>query len=497
VAGALLLVPLVVATQAFPASAATGKLWATTIARDGQVVSTQVTAVLTNQTAAPVFGYTGQAISVPDGQYAVLAGISDSTSGTLAGAIVTVSGTGTTKVTLDGRKGQPVKVTLDGKQLSGSGEGQICALGGFAATGVFAASNELYVVPNSSKILNFAYLAEGPGAIVSGQTSSGVPAGLTAHWSTSQLDKVSATVRSGEQPASATDYYMQYDDQGGVGITCQTFLYGKVDSGIPAPYASTELVSPGYWTVETSSDGGGYYLREHFAAGHSYHYTLYGAAWEPTGYLASVRNGSLAYFGPTLADAGGNGDQASLMNKVALSVGGHTVATGKFTDYANNSPGLTAGIKTSGWYTLTDQATRYRPGTSFPATILSPEVDLAWRFYASPSQDQAAEGFWTSFTPAGLNMDNQAAPGSTTTIAVRPYQGPANLGLPPGEAVSKVQAWWSGDGVHWNALAVAHGTGWSVQVHNPAKGYVYLRATVTGSHGDTSTETVYKAYAIS
>jgi hypothetical protein len=34
-------------------------------------------------------------------------------------------------------------------------------------------------------------------------------------------------------------------------------------------------------------------------------------------------------------------------------------------------------------------------------------------------------------------------------------------------------------------------------VQNPATGTVSLRATVTGSHGDTSTETVYKAYAIS
>jgi hypothetical protein len=498
-AGALLIAPLVVAAQALPASAAIGKLLVTTIARDGQTVSSQVTVVLTNQTVAPVSGYSGRAISVPDGQYAVLAGISDPTSGTLAGAIVTVSGTGTTRVTLDGRKGQPVKVTLDGKQVSGSGNGQICALGGFAFASVFAASNQLYIVPNSSKVLNFAYLAEGPGAILSGQTSSGVPAGLTAHWSTSQLAKVSATVRSGEQPESATDYYIQYDEQWGVGSTCQTFLYGQVDSGVPAPYTSTELVSPGYWTVNASSEGGFYYMREHFATGNSYHYTLYGAVWAPTGYLASVNNKSIVFGFPTMADAGGNGDQASLMNTLALSVNGHTIATGKMTDYASSSWGFTAGIKTSGWYTLTDHATRYHPGISFPSTILSPEVDFAWRFYASPSQNQAAEGFWTSFTPAGLNLDNQAAPGSTTTIAVRPYRGPANPGAPiPGEAVSRLQAWWSGDGVHWNALAVRNGSsGWSVQVHNPTKGYVYLRATVTGSHGDTSTETVHKAYAIS
>jgi hypothetical protein len=34
-------------------------------------------------------------------------------------------------------------------------------------------------------------------------------------------------------------------------------------------------------------------------------------------------------------------------------------------------------------------------------------------------------------------------------------------------------------------------------VTNPAGGYVSLRATVTGSHGDSSTETIYRAYGIS
>jgi hypothetical protein len=34
-------------------------------------------------------------------------------------------------------------------------------------------------------------------------------------------------------------------------------------------------------------------------------------------------------------------------------------------------------------------------------------------------------------------------------------------------------------------------------VRNPSSGHVSLRATVTGSHGDTSTETIYRAYAIS
>ena len=54
------------------------------------------------------------------------------------------------------------------------------------------------------------------------------------------------------------------------------------------------------------------------------------------------------------------------------------------------------------------------------------------------------------------------------------------------------------DGSHWTALTVSHSaTGYSAVVRNLASGHAYLRATVTGSHGDTSTETSYRAYAIS
>jgi hypothetical protein len=64
--------------------------------------------------------------------------------------------------------------------------------------------------------------------------------------------------------------------------------------------------------------------------------------------------------------------------------------------------------------------------------------------------------------------------------------------------VKKLQVWWSTDGAHWKVLTVHHSSsGWYVTVPNPSKGFVYLRSEVTGSQGDTSTETVYKAYAIS
>ena len=116
-AGALLLAPLAVAVQSTPASAATGKLLVTALGHTGVKRSSQVEALNVGQDEQ-FQGTTGRAISVPDGQYAVIAGIDDSnTVETIAEAIVTVRGTGTTRVTLDGRKGRLVKVTLNGKRV--------------------------------------------------------------------------------------------------------------------------------------------------------------------------------------------------------------------------------------------------------------------------------------------------------------------------------------------------------------------------------------------
>jgi hypothetical protein len=104
-AGALLIAPLVVAAQALPASAATGKLLVTTLNRSGHAVASSIT-VSTDIRGlggppTPTWTTSGKAISIADGEYAVLAGIEQTvngtTVGTLAETIVTVSGTGTTR----------------------------------------------------------------------------------------------------------------------------------------------------------------------------------------------------------------------------------------------------------------------------------------------------------------------------------------------------------------------------------------------------------------
>ena len=42
----------------------------------------------------------------------------------------------------------------------------------------------------------------------------------------------------------------------------------------------------------------------------------------------------------------------------------------------------------------------------------------------------------------------------------------------------------------------APGASWTAEVRDPASGYVSLRSIVVNTAGDTSTQTVYKAYAI-
>jgi hypothetical protein len=242
-------------------------------------------------------------------------------------------------------------------------------------------------------------------------------------------------------------------------------------------------------------------------AGHSYSWSYYPAAWGVGGpsteeHLPMVGHAAISLIAPPITDPGGNGGEFNdALSTVALSLNGKQIAAGKAST-GGTVQVFQAGIKSAGWYTLTDTVTRNYAsygGITVPATLLSPKVTLSWRFYVTPAQSEIVPAFWASFVPAGLNTSNQAKPGSTTTVKVTPIRSSWDPNAAVvADSVTKVQVWSSGDGVHWTALAVTHNSsGWSVQVHNPASGNVYLRSTITGSHGDTSTETVYKAYAIS
>jgi hypothetical protein len=504
--GTLLVAPLAVAAQAVPANAATGKLLVTTLGRTGVARASQIVALNVVQNNEFV-GNSGRAFSVPDGRYAVIAGIDDNnTVETLAESIVSVTGTATTKVTLDGRKGRLVKVTLNGKRVTDNVLASVCAgPGGIANVEGYQPGGALYVVPSSSHVFSSAYTAVGHGAVLSG-VAIGVPPSLGGAWKTSQLAKVTTVVKSGEQNAFYTYYDLGMQQAPSSSNPC-TADPGELVSGVAAPYRVAELVTPGYWTASTLDQAnpgfvGSYYLNDqHFVARHSYWYTLYAAVWAPFGEVADLRPDAIDFGVPAFADAGGNGSEASDKETLALSVNGHLLAKRAETDYGHQPEDFYVSSSKTGWYTLTDDESRYYPGLNFSG-ILSPRVTFAWHFYAVPStvgsDFRLTDGFWPSFLPEGMSLTNSAAPGSKTTVLLRFARQSSDTGNIPRDAVTKVQAWFSADGTHWKSVAVRHTSGgWIATVPNPVKGDVSLRVQATGSHGDTTSETVYKAYAIS
>jgi hypothetical protein len=505
-AGALLIAPLAAPAQAVPANAATGKLLVTTLGHTGVARASQVIALNIGQNTQ-FQGNSGRPFSVPDGQYAVIAGIDDNnTVETLAESIVTVKGTATAKVTLDGRKGRLVKVTLNGKRVTDNVLASVCAgPDGLASVEGFQPGGSLYVVPSSSHVFSSAFTGVGRGAVLSA-VAVGVPSRLGGAWKTSQLAKVTTTVRSGEQNAFYTYYDLGMGQAPGSSNPCSADP-GELVSGVAAPYRVTELVTPGYWTVRTDDQAnpgfvGLYYLsNQHFVARHSYSFTLYAAAWAPHGQIADLRPDAIDFSVPMFADPAGNGSEASDKETLALRVNGHVLAKRHETDYGNQAPDFYIPSRKTGWYTLTDDESRYYPGLSFSG-ILSPRVTFAWRFYAVPStvgtNFRLTDGFWPSFQPEGLSITNSAVPGSKTTVLMRFARQSFDTSNIPPDSVTKVQAWFSADGTHWKSVAVHHTSGgWIATVPNPAKGDVSLRVLATGSHADTSSETVYKAYTIS
>lgn len=430
---ALLVTPLIIAAQALPASAATGRLLVDTFGRTGVARSSQVIAWNIGQ-QAQFQGTSGHAFSVPDGQYAVLAGIEDdSQTETLAEALVTVSGTGTTTADLDARQGKQVKVTLDGKPVTDFVDARICA-GPISQVEGFESGGALYIVPNSSHLFSSSYLAQTQGAVVAGKATTGIPGSLGGSWTSSQLAKVTLVVRSGEQIAYDTSFALQAQGANNV-VDCRSDLAGTVAHG-PAPYRATTLVSAGTWGVRTDDsaaiggqgfDVGGYFVNHAFAAGHSYGYTYYLAAWAPVTSLAELRPSGISYGEPLFAGPDGNGSQAAEKYSFRLSVNGHLIATKNTTNFGTSLQGYFISTRTAGWYTLTDDVTRYRPGLDFTKGTLSPRVTFAFHFFANPAVITARDfpliaGFGVRFVPRGLTPTNSAAPTSQTTVAITPFR---------------------------------------------------------------------------
>ncbi|MFG2946617.1 hypothetical protein [Streptomyces adustus] len=511
--GVAALAPLV--ASAASAQAASGSLAVTALGRHGSKVSTTVTVVAV-PSGRRYSVQSGKRISLPTGRYVAMTDIYESApdslgTDTLGAQVVQVSGS--TSVTLDARKGKAVKVSLDTPaDVTGPArlDAQVCAAvtdmpSAYGVSG-WNEAGHLYVIPNSSKLLEFGYLANWSGndSYIVTKNTTGIPTAPGGSFKRSNLATMRFSVRSGTQMATQHDTALQPHPKAD---DCTTDLMAEVRNDT-APYIATTHVTPGTWQprddifASNGDDiGGGFAKVRTLAAGQSVTQPFGRAVWGPAHYLPTVWQKSVDFVPDALiADPDlGTGGADPTKETVVLSKGSTVVKKQTLTNWGSSDYAFSARIRSAGWYRLTVDAHRYRPGITFPAGMLSSRTTLDWYFKADPAKSVVAPVFLTRFLPTGLNSRNQAAPNTTTTVDVSALRGSQSPDVKFTQVTAKsVRVWSSADGgTTWKAATVKRsGTGWQASVHNPSSGAVALRSEVTDSAGDRSVETVYRAYAI-
>jgi hypothetical protein len=501
------LVPMVVAASTLPAAAAGNSLTVTTISRHGVRISESVT--LENLSSFQEYQATsGKALYLPRGQYAVITDVEDSTTDTIGSRVVNVSGT--TNVTIDARQGRPVNVSLN---VAAPGtfqryvDARVCAGNGPAQVEASNNAGSLFVIPDSSKVFDFAYLAAWQGKsnyAVSGADTDGVPAAPGGSYRTASLARLNIQVRSGTdtvEPTTNVPVTVQPDP---ATDGCQTDLWGPVGN-YSLPAATSVSVSPGDWTARTDPSGDG--LGEMTSpvgmlAGHTYWQTFNQAVWGPVVSVPEVWEHQISLdAGSLIADpTPGVLSFWSTLGTYELSQGSKVLHKQTLTEYGVGPSSFSTRVSAAGWYNLTVSAHRYLPGTPIPASILSNDVALSFHFYVNPAVQEIAPVYLTRFFPGGLNAANQAPPNTTTGVTLmldREDNDPSDIAMPT-DSASSVKVWASvNGGATWRAVTVKKVDGhWVAEVPDPASGVVSLRSEVTDPHGNSAVETVYRAYAI-
>jgi hypothetical protein len=500
-----------------PATAAGNSLTVTTLGRSGTRV-TATASVVNLDTNTTYQLKSGRARTLPKGRYAVLVDIwnaKDSTN-TLGAKVVKVSGK--TKTTIDARKGRALKVSLDpapGTDFDHQLQVRVCAAGGISGrVDAWGPRGKLFVIPDSSKDLRFAYLSSwrpytGPAAaVVVAATTTGVPSTPGRVFRRASLATVNAYARRGPAGSPDADFTLQAS-----GRSCQSDMHAGIYSGT-TPFTVKAHVSPGTWELRSDNwadDHGQPAYIGHWssirslAAGRTYSQIFYRSAWGPGVYLPEVVDRRLHFYtsgmftDPGFGSGSRYGGEASQKSVSTLKLGGKVLAKKTNTDWRVDRADFTYTLKKAGWYTLSTTAKRYRPGITYPAGMLSTSSSVTFRFYADPKVSAVAPVFLTRFVPTGLDMNNRARPGGTTTVDLkldRQRQGPdAKFTTVKAKTVT-AKASFDG-GRTWKAVTVKRsGSTWTAAVANPSSGSVSLRAKVTDAKGNSSEVTVYRAYTV-
>ncbi|MEU2338639.1 hypothetical protein ABZ608_34590 [Streptomyces sp. NPDC013172] len=497
------LVPLLLAGASTASASAKGSLTVRTLDRSGRAVYAQV-AVYNTKTNDFRYIDSNKKTSLPNGSYELVTSFvgGNSVDAAVGGHSVKVSGTTTT--TFDARKGRAVKVSLSpnpGSEYDHMVSAAVCATDNSPANmSISTEAGDLYVIPNSSKAYELSYgttyepqsTTGGDFWLASATHSRGVPSGVSATLRKSGLTTLKVSARSGPDSGQAR---FSFNGEPTSGYDCSASM-DILDFQRDLPNSFSVHVPAGQWEVGQEGHDFIYDGFRKYAAGRTTSLTLGHAVWGPGGHLPYTWYHQLYFGGDNpFADPEFTAGGVLASGTVKLTHADKTLYSHKYSpsqeiDAQPRIPG-------SGWYTITE--TGHRAG--LPSGSLSTSSSLSLHFYADAGKNQQIRDYITRFWPEALNSRNQAAAGSTTTVDL----GMQRLGTDDStigrlsDSVKSVRAWYTTDnGAHWTAAtAKLSGGKWTVAVHNPVSGRVGLRSTVTDTHGDSSTTTVYNAYAVS
>ena len=468
-----------------------------TLDRLGHQVSSQPTVA---DSAQNVISFGIQSVRLPAGRYVVGADIitggqgSVPRSDTLIAKTITVSGNVT--VQLDARTGKPMSVFLNG--ASASDKDDLAALCDGQSINLALSDDPpgaTYVAatPGSVRLFYQSSWESAAGTFfeLAGSTSVGKSA-PALQGSLSSLVPVHFQLRSGESPGNPGGI-LYPDHQPGCMPYGNTIRYRT-------PATLIAYMQAGSWLVDDLA-GTRLEWRGRFSLGHAYTVTLGSAVQGPRpkspggAKFPYFDTGRIAYspgqlFIDPIARVIGT-CRASIA--VTLYRGASRLTRRMLKGCTSVSVRKT--VTRSGWYRLTVTGSR--------ATQLSDRVALSWSFYARAGvrlpEIQAVPVTLAQFEAAGLNVQNAARPGGRTRVTVRLVMPVYGFSPAPANAVAsaRLQASTNG-GRTWRDLAVSRrGNDLIADVRDPASGFVSLRSVIVSTAGNRSTETIYRAYAVS
>jgi hypothetical protein len=419
-------------------------------------------------------------------------------------AVIRAGGT----VTLDAVGSKPLSVSLTGVTAQPDGQtASVCVRGGsgkrawaLAFLDSYTAPGEVsYVKPNAGKDLEFVYqgtyLGQSGTSYYLAGSATGLPATPSYSFAPAGLARLAVSSRAGTFAGSSAQLYLAWR-YGSANCTTETAFPSPT---LQVPWQQTQYVSPGTWTAGVTTDSASFGHVITVSGGRSYAAVYGTAAAGPYTGAPTYGSGQVCTSPDQLyGEPGRDGWQQDVTGTMVLSRPGRRTMRTTF-----GHPCFRVGHR-SGWYTLRETGEHAKPAATETPARLSTKIALTWHFrvpaLAVPAYDSTRQlpSDFATFRPAGLDSQNQAVPGSSTTITLHVIKNGGYAVLPPPDyRLASVRAEYSVDGKSWHTapLASSHGS-WTLTVPDPLNGFVSLRAIVTDVKGDRTTETIYRAYAV-